>query len=268
PIFRTLRLTESLKQQWPLSASFGFFCSLCFLSCFWFHVSMAQNATTDPSEVTALISIFKQWDMQALLISGGEQCIGFSINGSEFEKPKNNPAVTCDCTYDKNTTCHMTKLRVHALNKRGVFPKEFEALRYLAVLYDVFPTPFSYKRHRKLDLNYFTGPLPAFIGNMSALTVLSFGSNNFSETLPPELGNLVNLGLFYMDSCGLGGEVPSTFAKLINMKILYASDNPFSGKIPAFIGNWRKLTSLDLGFNNLTGELPSSLFNMSSLTYL
>ncbi|CAL2261947.1 unnamed protein product [Prunus armeniaca] len=182
--------------------------------------------------------------MQALPISGGEQCIGFAINGSEFEKPENNPAITCS------------------------FPVE------------------------KLDLNYFTGPLPAFIGNMSALTVLSiahnsfsgpipkelgnlkeltmlsFGSNNFSGTLPPELGNLVNLGLFYMDSCGLGGEIPSTFAKLINMKILYASDNPFSGKIPSFIGNWRKLTSLDLGFNNLTGELPSSLFNISSLTYL
>ena len=56
PIFRTLRLTEGLKQQWPLSASFGFFCSLCFLSCFWFHVSMAQNATTDPSEGTSHLS--------------------------------------------------------------------------------------------------------------------------------------------------------------------------------------------------------------------
>ncbi|KAI5329650.1 hypothetical protein L3X38_029047 [Prunus dulcis] len=55
---------------------------------------MAQNATTDPSEVTALISIFKQWDMQALPISGGERCIGFAINGSEFEKPENNPATS------------------------------------------------------------------------------------------------------------------------------------------------------------------------------
>ncbi|CAL2254000.1 unnamed protein product [Prunus armeniaca] len=63
--------------------------------------------------------------MQALPISGGEQCIGFAINGSEFEKPENNPAITCDSTCDKNTTCHITKL--------------------------------------KLDLNYFTGPLPALI---------------------------------------------------------------------------------------------------------
>ncbi|PQM40261.1 putative LRR receptor-like serine/threonine-protein kinase [Prunus yedoensis var. nudiflora] len=84
----------------------------------------------------ALISIFKQWDMQALPISGGEPGIGFAINGSEFEKPENNPAITCDCTYDKNTTCHITKLRVYALNKRGAFPEEFVALRYLTYLYE------------------------------------------------------------------------------------------------------------------------------------
>ncbi|XP_020416821.1 probable LRR receptor-like serine/threonine-protein kinase At1g56130 isoform X2 [Prunus persica] len=267
-----INLRRMLKQPWPLSASF---CSLCFLSCFWFQVSMAQNATTDPSEVTALLSIFRHWEMQALPIRGGEPCIGFAINGSEFEKPENNPAVSCDCTYDKNTTCHITKLRVHALNKRGMFPKEFEALRYLAVL--------------KLDHNYFTGPLPAFIGNMSALTVLSvshnsfsgpipkelgnlkelfmlsFGSNNFSGTLPPELGNLVNLRLFYMDSCGLGGEIPSTFAKLINMKELYASDNPVSGKIPSFIGNWRNLTSLRFQGNSFEGPIPTSFSQLTSL---
>ncbi|BBH01261.1 Leucine-rich repeat transmembrane protein kinase [Prunus dulcis] len=270
-----INLRRMLKQPWPLSA---FFCSLCFLSCFWFQVSMAQNATTDPSEVTALLSIFRQWDMQALPIRGGEPCIGFAINGSEFEKPENNPA---------SSSCS---------EQTRMFPKEFEALRYLAVL--------------KLDHNYFTGPLPAFIGNMSV------SHNSFSGPIPKELGNLKELFMLYMDSCGLGGEIPSTFAKLINMKELYASDNPVSGKIPSFIGNWRNLTSLrfqgnsfegpiptsfsqltslesivlrntlingsiptdfgeyqrlkilDLGFNNLTGQLPSSLFNMSSLTYL
>ncbi|XP_021823717.1 probable LRR receptor-like serine/threonine-protein kinase At1g56140 [Prunus avium] len=251
-----INLRKMLKQPWPLSASF---CSLCFLSCFWFQVYMAQNATTDPSEVTALFSIFRKWDMQALPIRGGEPCIGFATNGSEFEKPENNPAVSCDCTYNKNTTCHITKLRVHARNKPGVFPEEFVAFRYLAVL--------------KLDKNYFTGPLPAFIGNMSTLmvlsishnsfsgpipkelgnlkelTMLSFGSNNFSGTLPPELGNLVKLEQFYMDSCGLGGEIPSTFAKLINMKILDLSYNYFSGSFPPWATT---ISQLNLVVNNFT----------------
>ncbi|KAL6282831.1 hypothetical protein ACE6H2_013760 [Prunus campanulata] len=273
-----INLRRMLKQPWPLSPSF---CSLCFLSCFWFQVSMAQNATTDPSEVRALNSIFEQWDTQAvpgLWNINGEPCSGSAINGTDFEDPANNPAIICDCTYEKNTTCHITKLRVYALNKQGVFPEEFVALRYLTIL--------------KIDQNYFTGPLPAFIGNMSALTslsiainsfsgpipkelgnlmeltTLSFGSNNFSGTLPPELGNLVKLEQWYMDSCGLSGEIPSTFAKLINMQILWASDIAFSGKIPAFIGNWTKLTQLRLQGNSFEGPIPTSFSQLTSLNTL
>ncbi|BBH07190.1 Leucine-rich repeat transmembrane protein kinase [Prunus dulcis] len=211
--------------------------SLCFLSCFWFQVSMAQNATTDPSEVTALISIFRQWDMLALPIRGGEPCIGFAINGSEFEKPENNPAVTCDCTYDKNTTCHITKLSV--------------------------------------SHNSFSGPIPKELGNLKELFMLSFGSNNFSGTLPPELGNLVNLRLFYMDSCGLSGEIPSTFAKLINMKVLVLRNTLINGSIPLILENinrfvlqlfLRKLSPM--GSHNIATsswiELPPEEFSMQS----
>ncbi|BFG28331.1 hypothetical protein CerSpe_146040 [Prunus speciosa] len=265
---------------------------------------MAQNHTTDPSEVRALNSIFEQWDMQAmprLWNISGDPCSGSALNGTEFEGPA-NPSIFCDCTYEKNTTCHITKLRVFALNKRGVFPQEFVALRYLTVLYEVFPTPsllfglsqftFSYRRHRVIDQNYFTGPLPAFIGNMTALTslsiaqnsfsgpipkelgnlkeltLLSFGSNNFSGTLPPELGNLVKLEQLYIESCGLSGEIPSTFAKLINMQTLQASDVAFSGKIPTFIGNWIKLTELRFQGNSFEGPIPTSFSQLTSLNAL
>ncbi|CAL8158927.1 unnamed protein product [Prunus armeniaca] len=176
--------------------------------------------------------------MQALPISGGEQCIGFAINGSEFEKPENNPAITCS------------------------FPVE------------------------KLDLNYFTGPLPAFIGNMSALTVLSIAHNSFSGPIPKELGNLKELTMLSFGSNNFSGTLPpelaigllfsqlhgqlwtrwrNSFAKLINMKILYASDNPSLGKIPSFIGNWRKLTSLDLSYNYFSGSFPRWVTTISQL---
>ncbi|XP_068319353.1 probable LRR receptor-like serine/threonine-protein kinase At1g56140 [Pyrus communis] len=254
---------------------------LCFLSCFWFQLSFAQNATTDPSEVSALNSIFEQWDTQAvpgLWNISGEPCSGSAINGTDFQDPSNNPAIVCDCSYDNNATCHITKLRVYALNKRGVFPEEFVALRYLTFL--------------KIDQNYFTGPLPAFIGNMSALTGLSIGinsfsgpipkelgnlmeltllgigSNNFSGTLPPELGNLVKLEELYMDSSGVGGKIPSTFAKLTKMQALRASDNPFSGKIPDFIGNWTQLYHLYLQGNSFEGPIPTSFSKLISLNSL
>ncbi|TQD98658.1 hypothetical protein C1H46_015715 [Malus baccata] len=135
---------------------------LCFLSCFCFQLSFAQNAITDPSEVRALNSIFEQWDTQA--VSGlwnisGEPCSGSALNGTDFESPNDNPdinpAIECDCTYDNGTTCYITKLRI--------------------------------------DRNYFTGPLLAFIGNMSALTVLYIRFNSFSGPIPKELGNLKEL---------------------------------------------------------------------------
>ncbi|KAB1199675.1 hypothetical protein CJ030_MR0G018466, partial [Morella rubra] len=86
--------------------------------------------------VKALNSLFQQWDAQAVALwnISGEPCSGSAINGTVFEDPANNPAITCDCTYDSNTTCHITQL--------------------------------------KIDQNYFTGTLPAFIGNLSALTSL------------------------------------------------------------------------------------------------
>ncbi|KAL5577706.1 hypothetical protein UlMin_019405 [Ulmus minor] len=216
----------------------------------------AQNATTDPSEVSALNSIFQEWDAQAVSLwnISGEPCSGSAIDGSEFERSENNPAITCDCSYNNSRTCHITQLRVYALDKRGVIPEEITALKYLTFL--------------KIDQNFFSGPLPAFIGNLSALKLFSFGSNNFSGTLPPELGNLVKLEQIYINSCGLGGEIPSTFANLQNMRIMWASDSPFSGKIPDFIGNWTKLTSLRFQGNSFEGPIPSSFSQLTSLNSL
>ncbi|XP_060676094.1 probable LRR receptor-like serine/threonine-protein kinase At1g56130 [Ziziphus jujuba] len=263
-------------------------------SCFWWpfifffffffispNNSIAQNATTDPSEVKALNSIFKKWDTKAvenLWNISGEPCSGSAINGTDWEDPANNPSIKCDCSFQNATICHITQLRVYALDKTGVIPEEITAFKYLAFL--------------KLDQNYFTGPLPAFIGNLSALQLLSisinafsgtipkelgnlkdlnmlaFGSNNFSGTLPSELGNLLKLEQIYMDSAGVGGEIPSTFSNLRNMQIMWASDNPFTGKIPDFIGNWTKLTTLRFQGNSFGGPIPYSFSQLASLNSL
>ncbi|KAJ6393429.1 hypothetical protein OIU77_022809 [Salix suchowensis] len=246
-----------------------------------FHLSTAQNATTDPSEVSALNSLFGQWDTKAvagLWNLSGDPCSGYALNDTAFDDPANNPAITCVCTYNNSATCHITQLRVYALNKRGVIPEVITALKYLTLL--------------KIDQNYFTGPLPAFIGRMTALkslsiahnafsgtipkeignltelTLLSIGINNFSGTLPPELGNLVKLEELYINSCGLGGEIPSTFANLKRMRVLAASDAAFTGNIPDFIGNWTELTSLRFQGNSFEGPIPSSFSNLTSLTSL
>ncbi|KAM7270933.1 hypothetical protein ACFE04_030147 [Oxalis oulophora] len=265
----------------PSSLVSGIGTLLVLLCLFMFSPSYALNATTDPSEVTALNTIFAKWDVQAvkgLWNLSGEPCSGSAINGTAFEDSANNPAIKCDCSYDNGATCHITQLRVYALNKQGVIPDELADLKYLTFL--------------KLDQNYFTGPLPTFLGNLTSLktlsvginalsgtipkelgnlkqlTLLGLGSNNFSGPLPSELGQLTNLEEIYIDSAGVSGEIPETFANLVKMRTVWASDNAFTGKIPAFIGNWTELVTLRFQGNAFEGPIPSSFSNLTSLTTL
>ncbi|XP_017978565.1 PREDICTED: probable LRR receptor-like serine/threonine-protein kinase At1g56130 [Theobroma cacao] len=276
------RMIMSTKMPSSSKWFFFFFFVISFIAC---SISNAQtqNATTDPSEVRALNSIFQQWEALApeTWNISGEPCSGFALSDSDsvFEDSSNNPSIRCDCSFENGTTCHITRLRVFSLEKRGQIPEELLALRFLTFL--------------KIDQNFFTGPLPTFIGNMSRLALLSvaqnslsgpipkeignlkdlyllsLGTNNFSGTIPPELGNLVKLQQLYINSCGFTGEIPSTFANLRNLKIVGASDNAFTGKIPDFIGNnWTTLQSLRLEGNSFEGPIPSNIGNLTSLTIL
>ncbi|CAN6545871.1 unnamed protein product [Malus baccata var. baccata] len=208
-----------------------------------------EDEVDDEDTITLLPQLLLgQWNIS------GEPCSGSAINDTNIYSPHINPAIVCNCFYDNNATCHITQLRVYALDKRGVFPKEFVALRYLTFL--------------EIDENYFTGPLPAFIGNMSALTLLSIGGNSFSGPIPKELGNLKELTYFYLDSCGLGGEIPSTFAKLTNMRILQFQGNSFEGPIPTSFSQLTSLKSLKLRNVLITGTIPSDIGEYQSLQKL
>ncbi|KAJ9168565.1 hypothetical protein P3X46_020070 [Hevea brasiliensis] len=269
-----------LRVRHHLSSSSAHFCLFVIFIFLCFPFYDAQNATTDPSEVRALNLLLGGWDAQAVALwnISGEPCSGSAINATDFKDGDNNPAIKCDCSYNNNNTCHITQLRVYALQKRGTIPEVIVALKYLTLL--------------NIDQNYFTGPLPAYIGNLSSLktlsiahnafsggipkeignlkelTSLSIGENNFSGTLPPEIGNLVKLEELYINSCGVGGEIPSTFANLKSMRVLWASDSAFSGKIPEFIGNWTKLQQLRFQGNSFKGPIPSSFSNLTSLDSL
>ncbi|XP_023729785.1 probable LRR receptor-like serine/threonine-protein kinase At1g56130 [Lactuca sativa] len=263
----------------PSSISFSKFI-IFFLCIIMFQKSNAQTPRTVPSEVRALNSIFDQWDVRIPNNEwniSGEPCSGTAL-GPDFDKENGVAQIECNCTFDSNTTCHITKLKVSKLSRQGVIPVELTALPYLTQL--------------KIDQNNFTGPLPTFLGNFSSMVVLSLShnqfsgtipkeignlkeldllaisSNNFSGSLPPELGNLVKMQGLYMDSCGCGGEIPSTFANLRELRHMWASDSPFSGKIPDFIGNWTKLLRLRLQGNNFEGPIPASFSNLTSLTSL
>ncbi|KAF9618250.1 hypothetical protein IFM89_000885 [Coptis chinensis] len=243
-------------------------------------ISISQAQTpTDPSEVRALNSIFQQWETSAVSSwnISGNPCTGAAIDNTSIQDQPSNPVIKCNCALT-NGTCHITQLRVSALNVRGVIPDQLGSLTFLTFL--------------KLDRNYLTGPLPAFLGNLSALRTLSVrinalsgtiprelgklrslqsldvGSNSFSGSLPPELGSLVSLEEICVDSAGVDGQIPSTFVNLVNMRVMWASDNAFTGRIPDFIGNWTNLTSLRFQGNSFQGPIPSSYSSLTSLTDL
>ncbi|KAL5744846.1 hypothetical protein ACOSQ2_027962 [Xanthoceras sorbifolium] len=249
------------------------------------HVSQAQTnqaqPTTDPDEARALNSMFQQWGISANQQQqwniSGEPCSGVATDSSKVNETI-NPLIKCVCTYNNNTLCHITRLKVYSLHVVGVIPAELWTLTFLT--------------HLDLRQNYLTGPLSASIGNLTSMQSLAvginalsgelpkelgkmtdirfffIGTNNFSGPLPSELGNWTKLQQLIIDSSGVSGEIPSSLANLQDMELMYASDTDLTGRIPDFIGNWSKLYSLRFQGNSFNGPIPSSFSNLTALLEL
>ncbi|KAG8365258.1 hypothetical protein BUALT_Bualt18G0085500 [Buddleja alternifolia] len=208
------------------------------------------NATTDPSEARAVNTMFSRWGISATnqWNISGELCSGVAIDTTEITVI--NPGIKCDC--DANgTTCHITAMRVYALDVAGPLPDELWNLTYLSDL--------------NLGQNYFTGRLPASIGSLNRMQYFAFGTNNFSGPLPSVIGNLTRLTQIYFDSSRVSGPIPSTFARLRSLETVWGSDNEITGPIPNFIGNWSGLHTLRLQGNSFRGSIPASFSNLISL---
>ncbi|KAH7557838.1 hypothetical protein JRO89_XS11G0227400 [Xanthoceras sorbifolium] len=250
------------------------------------HVSQAQTnqtqPTTDPDEARALNSMFQQWeisaDQQQWNISG-ELCSGVATDSSNFDDQKAiNPLIKCVCTYNNNTLCHITRLKVYALNVVGVIPDELWTLTFLTNLdlgQNYLTGPLSASignltsmQYLTIGINALSGELPKELGKMTDIRSFSIGSNNFSGPLPSELGNWTKLQQLYIDSSGVSGEIPSSLAKLQDMETVWASDTELTGRIPDFIGNWSKLKTLRFQGNSFNGPIPSSFSNLTALTEL
>ncbi|KAL0407107.1 UNVERIFIED_CONTAM: putative LRR receptor-like serine/threonine-protein kinase [Sesamum latifolium] len=239
-------------------------------------IAGAQNrttnatATTDPLEARAVNAMFQRWGISATnnWNISGELCSGVAIDDTEISIL--NPGIKCNCTYNNRTTCHITALRVQALDVSGPIPDELSNLTYMDDL--------------NLGQNYLTGQIPAFIGKLNRMQYLNFGENalsgviprelglltdlrslsfninNFSGPLPSELGNLSRLGNIYIDSSGVSGPIPPTFANLTSLENVWASDIELTGSIPDFIGNWSKLIQLLADVHFSSSVLLSIIF--------
>ncbi|KAL2326865.1 hypothetical protein Fmac_020292 [Flemingia macrophylla] len=243
-------------------------------------LAQAANATTDPSEVRTLNSIFNKWGLSesTLWNISGEPCSGVVIFDTTPIDFQLSPFIKCDCSYNNRTTCHIIALKVYALNLFGEIPEELWTLTYLTYLnlgqnYLTGSLPpaignLTRMQYLSLGINNLSGELPKELGKLTELISLSFGSNKFSGSLPSELGKLTKLEQLYFDSSGISGPIPSTFANLRNLETVWASDVELTGKIPDFIGNFSKLQSLRFQGNSFNGSIPLSFSNLTSLTEL
>ncbi|XP_057453357.1 probable LRR receptor-like serine/threonine-protein kinase At1g56140 [Lotus japonicus] len=248
------------------------------------NVAQAQdgNATTDPSEARVLNSIFSKWSISANQDQwniSGELCSGNAIDSStKIDDTAYNPFIKCDCSYDNKTTCHITALKVYAVDVVGEIPEELWTLTYLTNLnlgqnYLTGSLPpaignLTRMQYMTFGINALSGELPKELGNLADLRLFACGSNNLSGSFPSELGDLVKLEQIYADSSGISGPIPPSFAKLKNMQQFAASDTELTGNIPDFIGNWSKLQTLRFQGNSFEGRIPSSFSNLTSLTEL
>ncbi|KAF5458584.1 hypothetical protein F2P56_022605 [Juglans regia] len=195
----------------------------------------------------------------------------------EDERKGFESTVTCNCTLNNNSSCHVVRIALKAQNLSSTVPPEFSKLRYLNqldlsrnYLTGSIPSQWGIMHLVELSLmgNSLSGPFPTVLTNITTLTNLSIEGNRFSGPIPPKIGKLINLQKLILSSNAFSGELPNELAKLTNLTDMRVSDNNFSGKIPDFIGNWTKIEKLHFEGCSLEGPIPSTISALTSLSDL
>jgi len=131
---------------------------------------------------------------------------------------------------------HVSQIYLPGYNLSGTIPAEIGNLVGLAVL--------------SFTDNVISGPLPPEIGNLTGLVSLELNLNNISGTIPAEIGNCTELLNLYLSSNVLSGTIPAELAKLKALQVLYLSENQLVGVVPDLDG--LPLLICDTQSNNLT----------------
>ncbi len=124
---------------------------------------------------------------------------------------------------------------------------------------------------RRLILNdnhFIVGPLPAALGDLSALEELRLRNNQIDGAIPAELGNMSGLRIIDLDMNRLSGSIPASLGAMANLQSLSMASNQLTGTIPPELGNSPALTDLVLDSNQLTGAIPAELGSLGTLVRL
>ncbi|MCP4220554.1 MAG: S8 family serine peptidase [bacterium] len=291
--------------QWTLPGEISLSCMV--------KIFDAENGHNDTSNAMfAILSPIPAAEREALIAlfnaTGGsswfsrinwlQQDGSFNIEGSE--------GCWQGVTVENN---HVTRIQLHKNNLNGTLPAELANLPFLEslilgynTLIGPFPmaitghphaaAPLVHLTRLELENNQLTGPLPAEIGNLTALRILQVAGNLLDGPLPVQLGSLVDLEELLAAGNQFSGTIPMELANLSKCRILsltgnqllspipvqlydlpvlkelYLAENLFSGPVPPGITNLAALEILVLSGNQLDGGIPVELTTMSQLTTL
>ncbi|XP_068666649.1 probable leucine-rich repeat receptor-like serine/threonine-protein kinase At3g14840 [Aristolochia californica] len=252
--------------------SWALLASLLALACLTTFVDGAALLSDD--EVEALKQIAKTLGIKGWNLSV-DPCTGEAGVVTVNREKALESAVTCNCTFQNKTVCHVISIVFKCRNLRGALPPELVLLPFVQeidfsrnFLNGTIPPEWGTLPLVNISLvgNRLSGSLPKQIGNISTLRNLILESNRLSGPLPPELGNLVNIERILLSSNKFTGELPETLAKLTNLKDFRVSDNNITGKIPGFIQNWIKLQKIAIQGSGLQGPIPSGISLLTKVT--
>ncbi|XP_010462234.1 PREDICTED: probable LRR receptor-like serine/threonine-protein kinase At1g53430 [Camelina sativa] len=241
-----------------------------------FGSSNAQQLLPE-DEVQTLRTIFRKLQNQTVNIERTSCSDGkWNFVGSSLENPPTSN-ITCDCTFNASSVCHVTNIQLKSLSLPGIFPAEFGNLTSLQqidltrnFLNGTIPATLSQIPLKILSVigNRLSGPLPPQLGEITTLTEVVLEANLFTGPLPSNLGNLRNLKRLLLSSNNFTGPIPESLSNLKNLTDFRIDGNSLSGKIPDFIGNWTLLDKLDLQGTSMEGPIPASISNLKNLTEL
>ena len=155
------------------------------------------------------------------------------------------------------------ELRVRGITRvTGTIPAELGGLTALEVL-SIYGA--STSDGQPIGLN---GTIPVELGNLTNLQELTLHQHQLSGTIPVELGDLVNLETLNLNFTQLSGAIPTELGRLTNLKTLNLYDNDLTGTIPAGLGDLAELETLNFSLNRLSGTIPTQLADLTKLKVL